>query len=192
MKDDSSSKIEGKVVFEGKTRSGKHLLIRYPKKGDELLLLNYINALSQEQTFIRFQGEKITLEEEEKYLVSVLEKIEKKSAVVLLAFTEEKLIGNTGLEMKDRVEKHEGVLGISVSADYRGEGVGKLLMELVMAEAEKNIADLRIITLGVFANNDLAKGMYEKFGFVQYGTLPKGVVHKGEFIDHIFMYKKIR
>ncbi len=41
-------------------------------------------------------------------------------------------------------------------------------------EAEKNIPQLKIVTLGVFASNLLAKQIYEKFGFKEYGRLPRG------------------
>ena len=47
---------------------------------------------------------------------------------------------------------------IATHRDYRGEGLGKKLMEKVIAEAEGDIA------LHVEANNP-AKKLYEKFGF---------------------------
>ena len=59
-------------------------------------------------------------------------------------------------------------------------------------EALKNIPELRIITLGVFATNDIAMNMYKKFGFVEFGRLPEGVLHRGNYIDHIYMYKRVR
>ena len=55
---------QGEVVFTGKSSKGKGFLIRYLSKDDLEALLNYINELSQEQTFILYQGEKVTLEEE--------------------------------------------------------------------------------------------------------------------------------
>jgi len=33
--------------------------------------------------------------------------------------------------------------------------------------------------------------MYEKFGFKKYGCLPGGVLHKGKYVDHLYMYKKL-
>ncbi len=41
-------------------------LIRYPNHNDIFQLLQYINDLSAEKTFIRFQGEQLSLEEEKK------------------------------------------------------------------------------------------------------------------------------
>jgi RimJ/RimL family protein N-acetyltransferase len=34
--------------------------------------------------------------------------------------------------------------------------------------------------------------MYQKFGFIEYGTLPKGILYKGEYIDEIKMYKEVK
>ncbi len=169
-----------------------HIIIRYPARYDAQALCDYINTLSKEQTYIRFQGEQITLEDEAKYLDGQLDKIAKKQAVQLLVFSNNQLIGIAGIDMKDKTESHEGVFGISLAKDYRGEGIGKILMRLVLEEAESNLPQLRIITLGVFSNNSLAMEMYKKFGFKEYGRLPKGVLHRGEYVDHVYMYKSIR
>lgn len=92
--------------------------------------------------------------------------------------------------MKDKAEKHVGTFGITMAKDFRNKGIGTTLMELVLEEAKK-LKDLKIITLGVFGNNPIAKNLYKKLGFVEYGYLPKGIVHKGKFVDHIYMYKEI-
>lgn len=184
--------MEGKVVFEGKTKTGKDIIIRYAKDGDAPLMQEYINTLSKEQTYIRFQGEQVSLEEEEKYLKEQLEKMNKHKAVLLLVFYNDQLVGNSGVDLSDRVDAHVGVFGISVADGYRKDGIGSLLMDCVLQEAEKELPDLKIATLGVFSNNPFAKSMYERKGFKEYGNLPEGVLHKEQFVDHIYMYKKIR
>lgn len=94
--------------------------------------------------------------------------------------------------MKDKTESHEGVFGLSVASEFRGEGIGSLVMKLTLEEALKNMLELKIITLGVFSNNSLAMDIYKKFGFIEYGRLPKGVLHRGQYVDHIYMYKNVR
>lgn len=184
--------MEGEVVFEGLSNKDNKITIRYPAKDDAEQMCDYINTLSKEQTFIRFQGEEVSLGDETKYLNSQLERIIKKQTVSLLAFCNNKLIGISSIDMKDKTESHEGVLSISIAKEYRGERIGKKFMQLVLEEAEKNIPQLRIVTLGVFGDNPFAKSMYEKFGFQEYGRLPEGVRHKGQFVDHIYMYKNIK
>ncbi|MBI4035875.1 GNAT family N-acetyltransferase [Candidatus Daviesbacteria bacterium] len=164
---------------------------RYPTKDDLKAVWEYINALSKEQTFILFQGEKITLEVEEKWLEGELKKIKEGKSVQIFAFVGDKLIGVSGITMKDKAERHVGTFGITIAKEFRNKGIGTTLMETVLIEAKKNLKDLKIIILGVFGNNPIAKNLYEKFGFVEFGNLPESILHKGKFIDHIYMYKKV-
>lgn len=184
--------MEGKIVFQGKSDKGKQLIIRYPTKADLNAMWEYINTLSKEKTFIRYRGEKISLKEESEFLTKELEEIAKNQAIFLLAFYKEKLIGASGIDMKDKIEKHLGVFGVTIAKEFRGEGIGSILMENVINEAVKKLSDLEIIILGVYKNNVLAKQMYKKFGFLEYGTLPKGIKLEDGYVDHTFMYKIIR
>lgn len=181
----------GKIIFQGKTDQGFEILIRYPTLDDLKNLLDYINTLSLEQTYITFQGEQQSLQDEKKYLVSQLKKIKNKEAVKLLAFFDNKLIAVSDITQYEKNSSHVGTFGITVAQEFRNKGIGKLLMQSVLQEAKKSIKNLRIISLGVFANNPFAQKMYEKFGFKEYGRLPEGIKHKNKFVDHIFMFKKI-
>lgn len=180
------------VVFKGKTDQGLDILIRYPTLEDLEVMFTYINTLSKEQTYIRYQGEEITFEQESRYLAKQLEKINKNQAVQLLAFNTNQLIGISDILMKDRVENHIGIFGITVAKEFRGKGIGKVLMERVLEEGLRKLSQLKIATLEVFANNHRAIQLYQKFGFKQYGLLPKGIKHKNNLIDAILMYKTIR
>ncbi len=172
--------MEGKIVF------------RYPTKKDLRAMWEYINTLSQERTFIRFQGENISLEEEEKYLNSLLEKIAKKQAVQLLAVCGGEIVGISDVVMKDKTEKHLGIFGITIAKNTRGQGIGTRLMEMIIDEARRNLPQLEILVLDVFANNDLAKSMYKKFGFVEYGLLLNGIKLENGYADDVLMYKVVR
>lgn len=185
--------MSGRIVFKGKTRGNRNIVIRYPAKNDLRKMWKYINALSKEKTFIAFQGENISLQREKKYLESKLKKISKNEAVQLLVFYNDRIIGNSDITLEENsFNKHEGTFGISIAKDYRGQGIGTLLIKLVINEATKHLPKLRIITLGVFSNNPLAKSIYEKFGFKEYGALPKGISHRGKYVDHIYMYKNVK
>ncbi len=179
------------IIFQGKTKKGKELIIRYVVAEDLKKLLEYINTLSKEQTFIRFQGEQLTREEEKKYLSDFLKKQKAGKAIKLLAFSKDELVGVADVHLEEKISSHVGIFGITIKKGFRGEGIGKLLMNLTIKEAQKNLKDLRIITLGVFSNNPLAKAIYEKFGFKEYGCLPEGVLHRGKYVDHLYMYKKV-
>jgi len=181
-----------KIVYQGKTKKGLEILIRYPQFGDEQEMCRYINELSKEKTFVRFQGEETSLKDETDYLDSQLKKIEEKKAITLLGFNGNKLIAISGINMMDKTERHIGVLAISVAKDFRGKGAGELLTEVILKEAEKEITNLKIVTLEVYEANSVAQKLYQETGFVQYGRLPNGIMRNEAFEDAIFMYKNIK
>lgn len=184
--------MEGKIIYKGKTEKGKEIEIRYPAKTDLKAMWEYINTLSQERTFISYQGEEVSLEDEEKFLNSLLEKIANRKAVQLLVVYEEKIIGISDIVMKERIEEHIGVFGITIAKSFRGEGIGSKLMGMVISEAKRKLLQLEIIILGVFVDNQLAKQMYKNSGFIEYGILPNGVKLENGYTDHVYMYKVIK
>lgn len=179
------------TVYKGKTKDGRDFVLRYPNENDAEKMCFYINALSKEKTFIRYQGEVVTLEEEAVYLKNVLGKIKSKRAVMLIIESDNKILGISQVEQKELAEKLVAEFGISILEEIRGQGIGRLLMEKVLIEAKKNFDGVKIVILSVFANNRRAANMYRKFGFVEYGNLKGGVLYRGEPVDHIYMYKSV-
>lgn len=184
--------MENKIIHTAVTKSGKIISFRYPTINDAEILMNYINKISAEKSFILFQGEQQTLEEETKWLKDKLEKINKNECVFITAFIGNKLIASSEITLQSKVKNHIGVFGITVAKKYRGEGIGKILMELVIEESIEKIKDLKIIDLEVFANNLIAQNLYKKMGFIEYGRLPDGLKRRGKFVDAILMYKKVK
>jgi len=181
-----------KIVYQGKSKKGTNILIRYPNKKDAGQMMEYINTLSKEKTFITFQGEQIGLDEEIKYLEDLLKKITDKKAIHLLVFSGDRLIGISSVSLGQRTQRHIGLLGITITKKFRGEGIGKLLLQTVINEAIRNLEGLEIILLGVFSNNSLAYNLYTEFGFMEEGRLPKGVKLENGYVDHIYMYKNVK
>jgi len=180
-----------RIVYECKSKKGNNILVRYPEMGDLEKLLNFINEISDERTFIRYQGEHETVESEGKWLKGRLEEIVNKKTVHLLAFSGKDLAGATEIHLRDKTEKHIGVLGITVAKNFRGEGIGKTLMDLIIKEAVNELAGLKVITLEVYSTNENAKNLYKNMGFVDYGILPEGITRNDKFEDAILMYKKV-
>jgi len=59
------------------------------------------------------------------------------------------------------------ILNIAVHPEHRGQGLGRRLVESVIAEADQ--AGARLITLEVRRENTAARHLYRKFGFVDAG-----------------------
>jgi len=184
--------MDTKIIFQGKSDKGQEILIRYPEISDAKAMLDYINKLSDERTYITYQGEHETLESETNYLISILKRIDDKKSVMLLAFSDNNLIGNAAIELDKRTQRHVGTLGISIAKDYRGKGIGKKLLEQVEKEAIKNLDGLEIIFLTAFASNEKAIKMYEKAGYKVFGKIPNGVKLENGYDDHIYKYKNVK
>lgn len=183
---------EGQIIYQGKSKQGRDFLIRYPKFEDTENMLTYINALSSEQTYVLMQGEPKTIEDEKEFLTKSLKNIKEHKGIVLLACAGDLIIGITNLEMQTGVASHVGDIGVSIAKEYRGEGIGSLLMDVLLNEAEANIPQLKIVTLGVYEDNEPALDMYKKLGFQEFGRLPQGLRRKEKYSDHLYMYKKVR
>ena len=179
---------QGKIVFQGVTRKGTAITIRYPKSGDVSAFLKYINALSQERTFILAQGKKFKIEEEKKWLEDKIKNIGKKRTVMLAVFVGKELAGSASVEQESDAFASQGIFHIGIAKKFRGEGIGKLLMALAIEEAALNLKGLRMITLNVFANNPVAINLYKKMGFKKFGSLPKSTLHRGKYVDNYYMY----
>ena len=184
--------MENNIIFQTTTKTDKNITFRYPTIDDLQILTYYINKLSTEKTFINFQGEQQTLKEEKKWLTEKVKKIKKHECVSILAFVNNKLIGSSEINLNGLSIKHIGSFGITIDVDYRGEGIGKLLMGLVIKESIKNMQDLKIIKLECFASNPIAPNLYKKMGFIEYGRLPSGLKRQGGFVDEVLMYKLVK
>lgn len=184
--------MDAKIIFQGKTEKGVEILIRYPEVSDAKEMMDYINTLSDERTFITYQGEHETLESETDFLNSKLKQVSEKKSVMLLVFSDNKLIGNSSIDLGKRTERHVGTLGISIAKDFRGKGVGKILLEQIEKEAIENLEGLEIIFLTAFASNEKAIKMYENAGYQVFGKFPKGVKLENGYDDHVYKYKSVK
>lgn len=180
-----------KILYKGKTSDGISYQIRYPKKTDLNEIWRYINLLSKEETFINYQGEKISLAYESKWLNEVIKKNMECSSLQLFVQSNGRIISSSGIEMQGRAQKHLGYIGLSIAKEFRGKGIGKKMMKSVMSEAKKNLKSLKIVYLDVFGNNPIAIKLYKSLGFKEYGKLPGGLLYRGKQVDEILMYKKI-
>jgi ribosomal protein S18 acetylase RimI-like enzyme len=106
---------------------------------------------------------------------------------LLGAWRAKQLVGAIGCEREARQKvRHVGhVIGMMVRADARRAGIGALLVEACIAEARQ--AGLEMLTLTVTAENASAIGLYERHGFVGYGTLRRALKVGGRYHDKLHM-----
>jgi L-phenylalanine/L-methionine N-acetyltransferase len=100
---------------------------------------------------------------------------------------QKKVVGLCGLhlEMSPRM-RHSGSVGISVSKDYQGMGVGSKLMEAILDIADNWLMLVRV-ELSVFTDNEAAMALYKKMGFEIEGRKKFAVIRNGKYIDEYIM-----
>ena len=160
--------------------------IKPPNEKDAEKMMEFINSLVEEKADIN-QCKKVTLDEEEKYLKDILKKIKENKLVYLIALDNDKVVGIVSIGLRTGKMSHRGGLGISVAKEYRGKGLGKKLMELIIELAKEKLKGLEMIELSVFKRNKAAKKLYKKFGFKKVATIKKGLKFEGKYFDEEIM-----
>ena len=180
-----------KLIKTFTTKKNKEVQIVEPSMDFLDEVLRYANKFAKEDTFLTFDpGKEISREDEEKWLEAQISGIEKGRSFLVWAVYDGRIIGSVDIHRGGNVrEWHIGTIGLMVDADFRGEGLGRLLLEFIIEKAKE--MGIRTAVLGVFSTNDTARSLYEKVGFVKYGVLPDGLYHKNKFADHIYMYKRL-
>jgi RimJ/RimL family protein N-acetyltransferase len=84
---------------------------------------------------------------------------------------------------------HVGVLGILVRRQFRGQGVGEALLRRTL---ERCRGTFELVRLGVFGDNEGAKRLYRRVGFVPCGSYPSGIKRGSKYIDHELMLLDLR
>ncbi len=78
-----------------------------------------------------------------------------------------------------------------VSKEFRGQGIAKKLIEVVVLRA-KTIPGIEQINLTVIQNNETAKALYKKAGFVTFGSEVNAIKWKGRYFteDQMVLHLK--
>lgn len=109
------------------------------------------------------------------------------NSLFLVAESGGQIVGQLTLEGgKRRNVRHAAVLGITVARDWRGQGIGRRLMEHAIRWAR----DGRLLTrieLHVFARNEGAIHLYRALGFELEGRRRGAVIRDGEPLDDLVM-----
>ncbi|MFZ5825504.1 MAG: GNAT family N-acetyltransferase [Bacillota bacterium] len=108
---------------------------------------------------------------------------------VLGAFLHDHLVGMAGLRREQGAKtRHKAMVwGMYVSPGARGRGMGRRLLEQLIAEA-RELDGLRQLFLAVTSTNEPARSLYLDLGFRVYGTEPRALRVGERFVDEDLMY----
>ena len=96
------------------------------------------------------------------------------------------VVGVAGLTVGTGRTRHSGSLFIYVARQQQGQGIGTRLMQALLDLAD-NWLLLRRVELTVLTENEGAKRLYERLGFVVEGRRKMSVIAQGELKDEWLM-----
>ena len=171
---------------------GMKVVFRWPKMSDAADLARYVNRLSLERPpMITRTSPKMTAEKEKKYLKRMFKAMGEGKVACPLVEVDGKVAALTHakkLYPNSRILKHQVEIGVGLDKNYRGLGIGHLIME-VLEEVSVKCLKAKVIVLWHAEYNKVARGLYEKHGFRETGRIPKAIRHKGKYYDEVLMCK---
>jgi RimJ/RimL family protein N-acetyltransferase len=106
------------------------------------------------------------------------------------AFENDVLVGIGGIsrEARDKLDHKALLWGMFVVSEAAGKGIGKAIVEALIAEAQGFVRSLH---LTLVADNDRARMLYERCGFVVYGREPQSVRQNDVYVDELLMWRPV-
>jgi RimJ/RimL family protein N-acetyltransferase len=162
-------------------------IIREARPEDAERIIAYIQGLAEEPDIdlIHAPGEfNISVEDE---LLFIRDQAAADNAILVVGEVGDQIIAVmncTGGRRK--ANRHAAGLGISIHKEWRNQGLGHRLMAHAVDWA-RGTGILTRIELEVFARNEPAIHLYEKFGFLAEGRLRKAFYKNDEYIDALIM-----
>ncbi|MFF3102433.1 GNAT family N-acetyltransferase [Viridibacillus arvi] len=167
-------------------KNGNEVTIKEATKNDAQQMINFYNVVGGETDFLSFGKNEFNrdVEEYKKFIDST--SLEQNS-IILIATLKDEIIGIASINssQKDRT-KHVGTLGIVVSEQLVGQGLGRKLMEELINWATSNRVTKKI-SLVTREDNTFAIELYEKLGFEKEGLLKKDNFINGVYYNTLVM-----
>ena len=172
--------------------NGRSLVFRSAEKEDAEMLLPYLKRVCGETRFLLREADEckdMTIEQEEAFINS---HIENEKACLVLAELDGEYVGNASFDVAggSRRNSHRADIGIALYLNFTGMGIGKKLFALILETIEK--CGFETAELTVVEGNNRAIHMYESFGFVEVGRIPKANKYDdGTYAADIHMVKSL-
>ncbi|HEY4442178.1 MAG TPA: GNAT family N-acetyltransferase [Candidatus Elarobacter sp.] len=106
------------------------------------------------------------------------------ASFTLGAFDRGELVGIITYRREDgRLERHKShIYSFFVTARCRGRGVGRALVEALLARANDD-PGVEQVLVSVTAPQTAAKALYSSLGFTTFGVEPRALLVDGEYVD---------
>ncbi len=173
-------------------KDGTRVVFREPRAEDARALMKFINSVIDEDMSGIMMDKQVTLPKEKAWLRKVLKEIRQRETVMLVVESEEEILGNCHVERHHMKLSHRAMIGIALSKEARGKGIGEALMGATIELTRKRMKGVESIDLFAFDYNKRAQKLYKKLGFVEVGRIPRAVKEGDRYFDELTMVLDLR
>ncbi len=171
--------------------NGRRCTLRPAEARDAKAMIEFLKIVSAETPFLLRNADEITftVDGERAFLESMLNA---PCGIMMIAEIEGEIAGNCALSPVGNMRRtaHRCEFAIALKRKYWGIGIGAAMMNAAFARAKA--IGYKQIELEVIAGNDRAMRLYERFGFVQTGTIQCAIRYDdGAFRDALIMQKTL-
>jgi RimJ/RimL family protein N-acetyltransferase len=168
-------------------KDGREIMIRSALGDDAAAIIEMASEIFKDSLYVVTEPDefKVTLEQERSWIEGF---IPSPNSILLVAEHQGQLMGILDFRGGHRRRiAHSGTIGTSIRKEFRGQGVGSLLMSSLIDWAKKT-GKVERLQLTVYTENAPAIALYKKMGFVEEGCKRK--VYKfadGRYFDELMM-----
>lgn len=175
-----------------KTKSGAEVVVRSAAKRDAAALIDLTKGVIGEEIYqLTSHAEfEMTIEAEEKWIESHLTN---SNHLILVAEMSTKVVGILDFCNGHRQRiAHTGEFGMSIEKTARDQGIGSLLLQVLIDWAGQSSA-IEKLGLNVHANNERAIALYKKMGFEVEGIRKRDLKYgEGQYVDTVVMGRFVK
>lgn len=170
------------------TKDGRQFIIRQPSVDDAEAIINYSKIVfaSTDQLLTTLEEYTITVENEKIWIQNLNDN---PNALLLIAQHNTQIVGFLFfIPNTKKKNAHTGEFGVNVHPDFQGIGIGRVLIETLLAWAREN-KQIEKVSLTVFSSNGQAIKLYKNLGFIEEGRHIKAIKQlNGAYVDSVQMY----
>ena len=133
------------------------LKIRKAEPTDIKLLYNWVNDSAVREN--SFNSNHISYEEHEKWFSKIMAD---ENVYQYILMDNGLAVGQIRLNIDGNIAE----IGYSIAKEFRGKGYGKMLLQLIVEEVEKNLPHVNSLVAKVKPNNISSKKSFESAGFI--------------------------
>jgi len=171
---------------EIRLKNGKAVLVRELRANDDVFdLCRFINEMIESKEYLLIDT-KQTPEEETTWLEAKMKNLEKGDTIDWRAFLGGRCVA--GVEARRGEWKRRGSVefGLALSEEVRGQGLGRALLKMMIAEVKKEWKPHRMY-IQALGGNARAIRLYESVGFKQIARIPDYNNHFGKYMDEVWL-----